>query len=63
MEDAINNFLHSQSDTRWTSKLQVVKPIFMKFEDLTRILQNMSENYDINNDTRADTHFIFLEIN
>lgn len=46
--------LHSQSETRWSARYEAVKPVFLNFKEILNLLENMSENEELNSDTRQD---------
>lgn len=54
LEDAIGRSLHSQSETRWSARHDVVKPVYERFQDILNVLEDMSENESLNADTRQD---------
>ncbi|XP_068115887.1 zinc finger MYM-type protein 1-like [Hyperolius riggenbachi] len=54
LRTALGVSLKSESETRWSARVEAVKPIHDQLEDLVELLEDIAEDHDENSETRSD---------
>lgn len=63
LKEHISLSLKYQSETRWSSRFEAIKPLFQNISSIIGLLQNMSNDEENNNaDTRSDAMLILERI-
>lgn len=54
LKTALGVSVKSESETRWSARVEAVKPIHDQLEHLVELLENIADDQDENSDTRSD---------
>ncbi|KFM73429.1 Zinc finger MYM-type protein 1, partial [Stegodyphus mimosarum] len=54
LKTALGVSLKSESETRWSARVEAVKPVHDQLETLVELFENIAEDHDENADTRSD---------
>lgn len=54
LKTALGVSMKSESETRWSARVEAIKPIHDQLEHLVELLENIADDQDVNSDTRSD---------
>lgn len=62
LKKTIKFTLKSQSETRWSSRTEAVRPLYMQIKDVIKLLDTMSKDEEENSMTRSDAFNINIRL-
>lgn len=62
LKDCIHLTLKYQCETRWSSRLEAIRPVSQGLEQLIKLLHEMSENTEENAETRSKAQLLLLQM-